>query len=141
MSHVTVFLAALILVVGAAVAEPAESQGAVSPPAQLSAPEPVPLCSAPAAEALAQIASKDDMASVKQVCDGLVNAVNRSFHMENTVIWMGLWQTGNPGGRASYTNRLDVAELKLRVAALTAELEAHVEQIQLMIRKQGELAR
>ena len=140
MSPVTVFLAALVLVSAVAVAEPAESQAVANSPAQ-SATEPIPLCRAPAPEALAEIAAKDDLAAFKQACDGLANAATRSLHMENTVIWMGLWQAGNPGGRASYTNRLDVAELKRRVATLTAELEAHIEQIQVMIRRQGELAR
>lgn len=101
----------------------------------------VPLCRAVAPEALADMASKEDVAAIRKACEEMVNAVNRSVQIENTIIWMGLWQPGNPGGRAGYTNRLDFVELKRRVGALTAELDAHVAQVQKVIRSQGDPAR
>jgi hypothetical protein len=145
MRHALVVLVALSSALGTAADEADKgAQGEVKSVTAAAIPGSlahVPLCRAVAPEALADTASKEDVAAIRKACEEMVNAVNRSVQIENTIIWMGMWQPGNPGGRAGYTNRLDVVELKRRVGALTAELEAHIAQVQKVIRSQGDPAR
>jgi hypothetical protein len=73
-------------------------------------------------------------------CTALTEAIGKCVHLENTVIWLGVWQQAQATGNAVYTNRLDFAELQQRIGRLTSELEAHADQLQTLIRKQNTIA-
>lgn len=78
--------------------------------------------------------------SARASCKALTEAINKCVHLENTVIWLGVWQQAQASGKAVYTNRLDFAELQQRIQRLTAELGAHADQLQTLIRNQNAMA-
>jgi hypothetical protein len=125
-------LALLVVVTGARVSEAKPLGAAVT-----KTPSNAPLARAVVPGRQTAMASKDEVAAARAQCNFLLESLNKCIQTENTINWLGLWTTlssENP----IYTNRLDFAEFQRRIGWLTEELNRHVDQLQTLIRRQGE---
>ena len=133
MRFLSVGMALALAADAAAAADPRSGTGGAPalPPA-----DGAPLCRAVAPARQAETVPKESVTAARALCNTLAESVGKCVQLENTVVWLGLWQqaqAASPG----YTNRLDFAELQRRIARLTAELTAHADQLQTLIRRQN----
>ena len=98
------------------------------------------LCRAQPGAGQSATVPKQTADAARASCTALTEAIGKCVHLENTVIWLGVWQQAQATGNAVYTNRLDFAELQQRIKRLTAELGAHADQLQTLIRNQNAMA-
>ena len=116
---------------------------AAEPPAEkdaASAGRGATLCHVVPSDQLTKAVPKQASDKTRADCKSLTEAINKCVHLENTVIWLGVWQQAQASGNAVYTNRLDFAELQQRIGRLTSELNAHADHLQTLIRKQNTIA-
>ena len=96
-----------------------------------------PLCRAVPGDKQTETVPKKTVESTRALCTDLTEAINKCVHLENTVIWLGVWQQAHSAGVTLYTNRLDLAELQHRILTLTSEINMHTDQLQTLIRRQN----
>lgn len=113
---------------------------AAEPPAEkdaASAGRGATLCHVVPSDQLTKAVPKQATDKTRADCKSLTEAINKCVHLENTVIWLGVWQQAQTAGKSVYTNRLDFMELQQRIESLTRELNAHADQLQTLIRQQN----
>jgi len=97
----------------------------------------VPLCRAMSGDKQTETVAKKTVEATRALCTELTEAISKCVHLENTVIWLGVWQQAHSAGITLYTNRLDLAELQHRILTLTSEINMHTDQLQTLIRRQN----
>lgn len=96
-----------------------------------------PLCRVVPVGELTKAVPKQATDKTRADCKSLTEAINKCVHLENTVIWLGVWQQAQIAGKSVYTNRLDFMELQQRIEGLTRELNTHADRLQNLIRQQN----